>query len=111
MGIFSRTTGNATTSMMHELLRTINERIVECEDNIKKHERREVREVMRGDGEEVRKVTTVVGAEEYRKQLSTLIRQKLELTGDTESLYSESSAIEGFGNAHIYDLGRKVEQL
>jgi len=113
-GIFSLTAGKATANMLHELLNNINERIAECEENIKKYERWEVKEVLRpvGDGkEELRKVTVVVGAEEYRKQLSTLIRQKLELTGDTtESLYSDSSAIEGFGNAHIYDLGRKVEQ-
>ncbi len=111
----SKIAGKATTNMLQELLRNINDRIAECEENIKKHERWEVKEVLKpvGDGkEELRKVTVVVGAEEYREQLSTLIRQKLELTGDSvESLYSDSSAIEGFGNAHVYGLGKKVQQI
>ena len=101
-----------STNMLQELLQTINDRIMECEGNIKKYERWEERAIEHhlDNGEvEIRKVTEVVGAEEYREQLTNLIRQKMELTGDTtDSLYADSSAIEGFGNAHKYGLGKRA---
>lgn len=107
-------TAKTNTNMLQELLQSMNDRIAECEENIKKHERWESKEVKResDDGQvEIRKVTVVTGAEKYREQLSTLIRQKLELTGDTaESLYNDSTAVEGFGNAHVYGLGNKVKK-
>lgn len=103
----------ANVNMLQELLQNINDQIAECEENIKTHEKWEVRPVRREDSDgqvEIREQTVVTGAEEYRAQLATLIRQKQELTGDaTDSFYSDSTAIEGFGNAHVYGLGKKAQ--
>jgi hypothetical protein len=104
-----------THTMLQDLLENINEKILTCEENIKKYERWESRDVERNcdNGKvEVRNVTVVTGAEEYREQLSILYRQKVELTGDTlDNLYTDSSVIEGFGVAHKYGLGKKVGKL
>jgi len=110
-------TARTTANMLQELLQNINDGIHECEENIKKHERWESRDVKHYDDNgnviDVRKVTAVVGAEKYREQLLVLIRQKMELTGESiDSLYAgDSTAVEGFGNAHVYGLGRKVGRL
>ncbi len=106
----------ASTGMLQDLLHNINYQIAECEENIKKHERWEMRQVKRYDDNgkviDIRNVTLVTGAEGFRDKLSTLIQQKLDLTGDTtDSLYSDANEIEGFGNAHVYGLGNKAERI
>ena len=108
-------TAKIGTNMLQELLLHINHQITECEENIKKHERWEQKLVHRydenGNIEETRTVTVVTGAEEYRERLSSLIQQKCDLTGDTSDiLYNDLEHIEGFGNAHVYGLGNKVER-
>ena len=114
-GISNAATANA--NMLQELLQTINQSINECEMNIKKYERWETRDVKHFDDQgnlvDVKKVTAVVGAEKFREQLSVLLRQKMELTGDSiDSLYAtDSELVEGFGNAHVYGLGKKVGSI
>jgi len=73
------------TNMIHNLLGKLDQRISECETNIKKHERWESKKEKRFD-ESGRflgtwETTTVVGAETLRKELAYLIQQKIELTG------------------------------
>ena len=109
-------TANITTHvMLQELLENIDDQIAECEANIKKYEKWVTREVEHRSGTgdvEIRKVSVVTGAEEYRKQLAILCRQKMELTGDgIDNLYGDSEAVEGFGNAHTYGLGNKVVKV
>ena len=104
-----------STNMLQDLLQNINTQIEECQENIKLNETWETKEVKRYDEHgkviEIRNVSVVTGAETYRKKLSTLIQQKMSLTGDTTDLYNEKTSVEGFGNAHLYDLGNKVIRL
>lgn len=106
-------TAQANANIVQDLFQKINEGIAECEENIKKHERWESREDNQYgvDGEviEVRQKTVVVGAEEWHERLTSLIRQKMELTGDDiDNVYANDTAlVQGFGNAHEYGMGNK----
>ena len=98
--------------MIQELLENIDNKIAKCEENIKKYERwemvKQVHQLEDGKFEE-KQVTIVTGAEKYREELSELVRQKMELTGDSvTTLYGNANEIEGFGNAHVYNMGSKV---
>ena len=100
------------TNMIQELLENIDKKIANCEENIKKYERwemvKKVHQLENGKFEE-KQVTIVTGAEKYRENLSELVRQKMELTGDSvTSLYGNDNEIKGFGNAHVYDMGSQV---
>ncbi len=111
-GIYN--TAKITNShMIQELLEGINKKIADCEENIRKYERWEMKKQVHvlDDGRiEERQVTVVTGAEKYRDELSQLVRQKVELTGDSvTSLYNKAEVVEGFGNAHTYNMGKKVE--
>lgn len=101
------------SNIVQELLENINKKIAACEDNIRKFERWETRKQVHklDDGRIEEKVVTVVtGAEKYREELSQLVQQKMELTGDaTTSLYNKAEVVEGFGNAYTYNMGKKVE--
>jgi len=107
-------TVHANANIVQDLFQKINDGIAECEENIKKHERWETREDNQygDDGEviEVRKKTVVVGAEEWHERLTSLIRRKMELTGDDiDNVYaSDTALVQGFGNAHEYGMGNKA---
>lgn len=107
-------TAHANANVVQDLFQKINDGITECEENIKKHERWETREdnLYGEDGKviEVRKKTVVVGAEEWHKRLTSLVRQKMELTGDDiDNVYAGDTAlVQGFGNAHEYGMGKKL---
>jgi len=109
-------TAQANANIVQDLFQKINDGIAECEENIKKHERWETREDNQygEDGEliEVRKKYAVVGAEEWHERLTSLIRQKMELTGeDMDDVYAnDSTKVQGFGNAHKYGMGKKFRR-
>lgn len=73
---------------LKDLLTKIDDDIKFCEEQIRINERWEVKQERTYDDEgnviDVRQKTIVTGAGEYRRQLSSLIRQKFELTGDQE---------------------------
>ena len=107
----SQTAWGTNTFVLKQLLENMDARIALCEENIRKRERWEVRheERFREDGQvlETRQVTVVVGAENYRQELASLLRKKMELTGDSiHDLYADDEAIPvGFGDAHMYGMG------
>lgn len=77
---------SSTNNMLQQLLSNINEKIESCENNIRLHERWVTQNVNHYDEDgkfiEVRQVSKIVGAEKYRDELWTLLRKKMELTGD-----------------------------
>lgn len=103
-------------NLVKELLNNINQQIDECESNIKKYERWQTEKVHtyapNGDVLEVKQRTTLVGAEQYRSQLASLLKQKMELTGDDDkdkTYATDSTKVRGFGNAHaVAGLGSGV---
>jgi kinesin family protein 5 len=105
-GIYN--TVKTNVNMLETLLKNIDAKIVNCEQNIRDNESWvEVdNEILDDNGSliEVRKKTVVAGAVSYRRELADLIRQKSELTGDTvdDLLYSSPAAVEGFGDFHQY---------
>lgn len=71
-------------NMLKGLLAQIDEKIARCEENIKKHERWEIRRerrVDRMDCVDLRNTTVLVGAENYRIELEELLHKRAELTG------------------------------
>jgi hypothetical protein len=97
-GIFNTVKTNA--NMLQSLLQNINKNISACEQNIRDNERWEEVDDVRYDDDgnviEIRKKTTVAGADSYRRELNNLIRQKAELTGENiEDLQNE---VQGFGD-------------
>jgi len=105
-GIYN--TVKTNVNMLETLLKSINDRIARCEQNIRDHERWvEVDDARFNDDGiliEVRKKTVVAGADSYRCELASLIRQKSELTGESsdEFLYGIPTSVEGFGDFHQY---------
>jgi kinesin family protein 5 len=102
--------------MLGDLMKELDLEIAACEERIHKHEKWVVQEEKRSDylaeegtlGFEVRKTTVLVGAEEDRKHLHTLLLKKAQLSGSDieESSYSFGGNV-GFGKAHEYGLGNK----
>ena len=105
-GIYN--TVNTNVSMLENLLKSITDRIARCEQNIRDYEKWVEVDVEHFDEDgnliEVRKKTVVAGADSYRHELASLIRQKSELTGESvdEFLYINPAAVEGFGDFHQY---------
>jgi len=112
------------SGVVEEILQKIDADIRECEELIVRKERWEVRVEERRDelaekgtmeadgfgGKEVRKITTLVGAEKERLRLNRLLVRRAELTGtNLESAVSGSryGGDIGFGDAEKYGIGRK----
>eukprot|EP00553_Chaetoceros_curvisetus_P013254 CAMPEP_0204642126 /NCGR_PEP_ID=MMETSP0717-20131115/51520_1 /ASSEMBLY_ACC=CAM_ASM_000666 /TAXON_ID=230516 /ORGANISM="Chaetoceros curvisetus" /LENGTH=468 /DNA_ID=CAMNT_0051662871 /DNA_START=119 /DNA_END=1525 /DNA_ORIENTATION=+ len=105
-GVYNTVTSNA--KMLEKLLQNLEKRIERCEINIRENERWEQCDVEirdeNGNLVEVRKKTMVVGADEYRHELSTLIQQKAELTGDHIEFQTDDSApVQTFGDFYQYN--------
>lgn len=105
-GVYNTVTSNV--KMLQSLLHNLDKRIERCERKIRENERWEERgdEIRDDDGNfvEVRKKTVVVGADEYRLELSALIQQKAELTGEDIGLQmNDSNAIATFGDFYQYN--------
>lgn len=81
-----RQSAAVNTSIIEDLLRTINREIAKCEEKIRRQERWEIVKVEEknesGQVVAVRQKTLITGAEELREQLGELISKKMELTGD-----------------------------
>lgn len=97
-GIFNTVATNA--NMLESLLQNINDKISTCENKIRDNERWEEVEDVRYDDDgnvvEIRKKTKVAGADSYRLELNSLLRQKAELTGENiDELLKE---VQGFGD-------------
>lgn len=99
----------SNVNMFQNILRTLEEKILTCEKKIREHEVwNEIDdEIFDDEGNliEVRKKTIVTGADLFRRELTGLLRQKAELTGEMmeDQLYSSSlDGVEGFGNFHQY---------
>mmetsp|Transcript_572 Transcript_572/g.1021 ORF Transcript_572/g.1021 Transcript_572/m.1021 type:complete len:668 (+) Transcript_572:79-2082(+) len=106
-GIYNSAKSNA--NMLKNLLNNLDEKISQCEKNIRENEAWEEIDDERFDDEgnmiEVRKKTVVTGADVFRRELASLLRQKAELIGETidDQLYSNNlEAVEGFGDFHQY---------
>lgn len=114
------------TNIIQDLIREIDSKIIKCEAQIKLKERWLVREESRDDsnagegsleadgflGREVKKTTTLVGAENERKHLEELLQKRAKLTGT--SLESNLKGDKyggsiGFGNANVYGMGSKYQ--
>eukprot|EP00978_Attheya_sp_CCMP212_P009324 scaffold22023_cov47-Attheya_sp.AAC.1 len=100
-----------TTGMLDNLIHKLDEKIKECEENIMKNERWEIREERRTidmfSEVELKKTTVLVGAEEDRMRLSDLLRRKAELTGtafDNNSGGTRKNEKFAFGDGHTYGM-------
>jgi len=110
--------------MLGDLMKELDDEIVLCEERICKNEKWVVQEEKRSDflaeegtleaqgfgGVEVWKTTVLVGAEEDRKLLHSLLLKKSQLSGSTvgESAAGPSfGGNVGFGKAHEYGMGNK----
>ena len=103
-GIHNASSAAATSSMLQELLDTLNRKIAACEAEIRRTEQWQVVEVEETDSSgqviAVRQKTIITGAEELRRQLDELIQKKMELTGDfiDAGLHAtESPSVGSFG--------------
>ena len=116
--------------MLAELIAKIDKQIAETEAAIKAKERWEVREEQRTDelaeegtveamgfgGVEVKKSTVLVGAEEERKKLGELLKERAQLTGttiDSEVGGSQFGGAVGFGTrfgSAALGLGKALDQ-
>ena len=111
------------SDMLAGLMQDLDREIALCEERIRKNEKWIVKEEKRNDslaedgtleaqgfgGVEVRKTTIMVGAEEDRKLLHSLLVKKSQLSGSPpieESTYNFGGNV-GFGKAHVYGLGKK----
>ncbi len=112
------------TDFLKQLIDNIDLQIEQCQAEIKKKERWEIKEEKRKDvlaedgtleskgfgGMETRKTTVLVGAEEQHRRLNDLLRQRAEITGVSTDYSKEGRKYGGevgFGNAHIYGMGEK----
>lgn len=116
--------------MLGDLMKDLDIDISACEERIRKNERWVVHEEKRTDtlaeegtveamglgGIEVKRTTVLVGAEDDRKLLHSLLLKKSQLSGsvrdESKSSISESNTKKygghvGFGSAHEYGLGSK----
>jgi len=113
-------TVKTASSMICDILAQLDNDIKSCEENIKKKEKWEMREIKRIDslGEnqncniEVHKTAVLVGAEEDRHRLNELLQRRALLTGT--SITSSFNGMKfggnlGFGNANRYGFGSKFE--
>ncbi|KAL7553123.1 hypothetical protein ACHAWF_016378 [Thalassiosira exigua] len=102
--------------MLGDLMKQLDLDIALCELRIRKKEKWVIKEekAQGFGGVEVRKTTVLVGAEEDRKLLHSLLLKKAQLSGSTIgeiiSLDHDSSGNIGFGKAHEYGLGSKFSQ-
>lgn len=106
-GIYNSAKSNV--NMLKNLMNDLEERISHCEKKIRENEVWDEVDDERFDDEgnliEVRKKTVVTGADSFRRELASLLRQKAELTGEMvdDHLYSNSlDIIKGFGDFHQY---------
>mmetsp|Transcript_4843 Transcript_4843/g.9815 ORF Transcript_4843/g.9815 Transcript_4843/m.9815 type:complete len:731 (+) Transcript_4843:4365-6557(+) len=116
-----RTVSNSVRTqadMLGDLMKELDREIEECEDRIKRNEKWVVKEEKIADGLaergtleadgfggiEVKKTTILVGAEEDRKLLNSLLMKKSQLSGSSIDVTKGNI---GFGNAHEYGLGQK----
>lgn len=96
--------------LLRSVLDDVDGKIAECQESIRHYERWETKEVRCIDdfGEvDVRKATSLVGAESYRFELERLLRKRSELTGMAFEKEEPDSSVVGFGNAHRYGMGTK----
>lgn len=117
-------TARSGVNMLADLIGKLDKEIAATEIAIKAAERWEVVEETHQDtraeegtmeskgfgGVEIKKVTKLVGAEEERKKLDALLKERAELTGTTlESEFggSKFGGGVGFGNADAYGFGGK----
>jgi len=98
-GVSNTVENNANA--VQDLLQTINDGIEECQEDIRNNERWETKEEMYNG--QVRQTTVIVGAEDSRRRLAELLRQKMELTGEVvDNVYAaDASHVQSFG-AHMY---------
>jgi hypothetical protein len=114
--------------MLGDLMKDLDADIAECEECIRKNERWVVQEEKRTDslaeegtmeaqglgGVEVKRTTVLVGAEDDRKLLHSLLLKKSQLSGSVRDENKRSTVASnnyggnvGFGSAHEYGLGSK----
>lgn len=113
--------GNA---LIQNMIHSLDDKISECESEIKLKEKWVVNEEARDDvnaeqgslesegfqGRELRKTTTLVGAEKERRILESLLEQRAKLTGvslDSSLKRNTFGGHIGFGNANEYGMGIK----
>lgn len=112
------------TDFLKRILDNIDSKIAHCEKDIREKERWEVREEVYEDslaeegtleskgfkGREIHKTTILVGAEEERKRLDELLKQKAAITGTSirhDFGGQRFGGSVGFGVAYKYGLGEK----
>ncbi|KAL7532335.1 hypothetical protein ACHAXR_004567 [Thalassiosira sp. AJA248-18] len=99
--------------MLGDLMEELDFEIASCEERIRKNEKWVVQEekAQGFGGVEVRKTTVLVGAEEDRKLLHSLLLKKSQLSGSavggSSCLGHSFGGNVGFGRAHEYGLGNK----
>ena len=113
--------------MLGDLMKDLDADIAECEERIRTNERWVVQEEKRTDilaedgtmealglgGVEVKRTTVLVGAEDDRKLLHSLLLKKSQLSGSVSDESKRSTGASnyggnvGFGSAHEYGLGSK----
>ncbi|KAL7433686.1 hypothetical protein ACHAXH_002144 [Discostella pseudostelligera] len=102
--------------MLGDLMKDLDADIAECEERIRKNERWVVQEEKRtgSGGVEVKRTTVLVGAEDDRKLLHSLLLKKSQLSGSVRDENKRSTVASnnyggnvGFGSAHEYGLGSK----
>lgn len=115
------------SDFLKQLIQTLDAQISKCEGDIRRKERWEVREEMRRDelaeegtleskgfgGVEIRKTTTLVGAEKERLFLADLLKKKASLTGTASNGGIDGKQYGGsigFGAAHKYGMGEKNKE-
>ena len=122
------TTAKSGESFLEDIISDVESEIASCEERIRKNERWQVIEEKRIDslalkdtleerglgGIEIRKTTTLVGAEDDRKLLHVLLRKRANLMGNKIDIEIDASDVGGnisFGNAYNYGMGSKFDTI
>lgn len=117
-------TVRSQADILGDLMQELDNEIAACEERIRKNERWEVKETKIVDGLaekgtlesvgfggiEVRKTAVLVGAEEDRKLLHSLLSKKSQLSGSTSHSSRTNATFGGtvgFGKAYEYGLGEQ----
>lgn len=109
---------------LRQVLKNIDEDIIQCENAIKEKERWEVKEQLFFDdlaenctlesqglgGIEVRKTAVLSGAEDERQKLDQLLQKRAKVLGTTLDYQKTGRRVGGnigFGDGYVYNLGKK----